>query len=141
MTIPIEKGILAINGDRTEEFEDTKGWKKQERKFYRHTFNGINVKVSSLRLTTFKVKGTVCVKCGLEASYFAIDQYKKEGPAFNLFGRKNGKEVLFTKDHIYPKSKGGKNCLSNMQTMCERCNQKKGDSVPDNHMLHSLTFK
>lgn len=37
----------------------------------------------------------------------------------------NGKEVLMTKDHIIPKSKGGANDISNYQTMCKRCNEAK----------------
>ena len=32
-----------------------------------------------------------------------------------------------TKDHIIPKSKGGKNELSNYQTMCTYCNNEKAD--------------
>jgi 5-methylcytosine-specific restriction endonuclease McrA len=34
-----------------------------------------------------------------------------------------------TKDHIVPKSKGGKDMLSNTQTMCVICNTKKGDTL------------
>lgn len=37
----------------------------------------------------------------------------------------NGKEVLMTKDHVIPKSKGGANDISNYQTMCKRCNEAK----------------
>ena len=35
--------------------------------------------------------------------------------------------ILFTKDHILPRSKGGKNWLQNYQTMCYNCNQEKAD--------------
>ena len=41
----------------------------------------------------------------------------------------NGIEVLMTKDHIIPVSKGGKNILSNYQTMCELCNLEKGNNM------------
>ena len=38
-------------------------------------------------------------------------------------------EVLMTKDHIIPASKGGKNHISNFQTMCTDCNFKKGVTI------------
>jgi 5-methylcytosine-specific restriction enzyme A len=34
-----------------------------------------------------------------------------------------------TRDHIIPKSKGGSDHLNNMQTMCTKCNNKKGNSI------------
>jgi hypothetical protein len=50
-----------------------------------------------------------------------------ESPHANLYGvGRDGKLVLFTKDHIQPKSKGGSNNLWNLQTMCETCNCEKG---------------
>lgn len=36
-----------------------------------------------------------------------------------------------TKDHIVPKSKGGPDCIENFQTMCEECNKKKKNTMPD----------
>jgi 5-methylcytosine-specific restriction endonuclease McrA len=35
-----------------------------------------------------------------------------------------------TIDHIYPVSRGGTNELTNLQTLCRRCNSSKGASVP-----------
>ena len=32
-------------------------------------------------------------------------------------------------DHIYPIAKGGKTTMDNLQTLCHRCNARKGDSV------------
>ena len=43
---------------------------------------------------------------------------------------KNGKAVLLTKDHIYPKSKGGLNNIKNYQVLCEKCNAIKSDNSP-----------
>ena len=40
-----------------------------------------------------------------------------------------GQEVLFTKDHIVPKSKGGGNQMHNYQTMCTTCNIEKGSNI------------
>jgi 5-methylcytosine-specific restriction endonuclease McrA len=34
-----------------------------------------------------------------------------------------------TKDHIVPASFGGENVLSNLQTMCEWCNNGKGQNI------------
>lgn len=39
-----------------------------------------------------------------------------------------GTSENLTVDHRIPYSKGGKTELSNLQTMCECCNQKKADS-------------
>jgi len=45
-----------------------------------------------------------------------------------LLGSISGHEVLMTKDHIIPKSKGGKNTLKKYQTMCTHCNCRKGSN-------------
>jgi CRISPR/Cas system Type II protein with McrA/HNH and RuvC-like nuclease domain len=36
---------------------------------------------------------------------------------------------MYTIDHIYPKSKGGKNSIENYQLLCKYCNEQKGDKV------------
>ena len=38
-------------------------------------------------------------------------------------------EMMMTKDHILPRSKGGANRLENYQPMCSKCNCKKGDRI------------
>jgi 5-methylcytosine-specific restriction endonuclease McrA len=48
-----------------------------------------------------------------------------KNPHFNLYGKKDDKLILFTRDHILPKSKGGEDSQKNYQTMCEVCNMKK----------------
>lgn len=42
-----------------------------------------------------------------------------------------GSTEKLTIDHIVPKSKGGGNELSNYQTLCGKCNNKKGTSRTD----------
>ena len=96
-------------------------------------FDGDMIYPNSQRYQTFYYTGIKCTCCGLEAKYFAkekdskskLDQYH-----LNLYGvNENGEEVLFTKDHIFPHSKGGKDHISNYRTMCVRCNNKKSAST------------
>lgn len=43
--------------------------------------------------------------------------------------KKNNKLVIMTKDHIFPKSKGGITKIENLQPMCEDCNQMKNNLI------------
>jgi len=92
-------------------------------------FDGDMMKMESQRYRLFKRDGTVCVKCKLEGTFFRKERHEHDKQYhFNLYGiNENGKEILFTKDHIIPKSKGGKNILSNYQVMCYTCNHDKGN--------------
>lgn len=46
---------------------------------------------------------------------------------FNLYAVQGRRLVLMTKDHIVPRSKGGTDDLTNLQTLCTNCNNRKGD--------------
>lgn len=89
------------------------------------------VKINSQRLQTFKLSGIKCCKCGIEGKYFRKDKFLgSDYYHFNLYALDSNKnEILMTKDHITPKSKGGKNTLKNYQTLCVKCNQKKGNKL------------
>lgn len=94
-------------------------------------FDGDPIKVSSDRLTLFNGKGVSCVTCGIEGSYFR-KTVNGDGKTFhfNLYAiNEKGEEILMTKDHIVPKSKGGKDAFSNYQPMCTVCNQEKGSKL------------
>ncbi len=87
----------------------------------------IFIPVKSL-LFYFK-KGTICSACGLKGKFFTLEYH--EGAFqwhFALYGEKEGVPVLFTKDHIKPRSLGGKATLANLQPMCKPCNQAKGNT-------------
>lgn len=43
-------------------------------------------------------------------------------------------------DHIHPKSKGGTAALRNLQPLCERCGNAKGDLLPDEVDVPSTIF-
>jgi predicted metal-dependent HD superfamily phosphohydrolase/5-methylcytosine-specific restriction endonuclease McrA len=89
--------------------------------------HGFDVKVSTLRLQTFK-KSIKCAHCGCEGSFFAVEgNFEGDSPHFNMYTIKDGEEMLMTKDHIIPKAKGGRDHIDNLQTMCYECNQLKGD--------------
>jgi hypothetical protein len=89
---------------------------------------GYKLNAQSLRLRTFKNKGTICCACGLAASYFVIEKVKasNEAPHLNLYGLKDGVEILFTHDHTLARGLGGSNHISNSQPMCGPCNWAKG---------------
>jgi 5-methylcytosine-specific restriction endonuclease McrA len=94
-------------------------------------FDGVLVKMSSKRYKVFR-NSHVCAGCGIEGRYFWLERNKNcadhMSPHFNLYAiDEQGNEVLMTKDHIVPKARGGDNSLRNLQTMCCRCNNKKGD--------------
>ena len=94
---------------------------------------GVMVSVAGARLNTFAQKGTICARCGLHATHFAIERpAKRQNPSdgyhLNLWGKHGDREILFTRDHIVAKACGGPDTLENSQTMCQPCNNKKGAS-------------
>lgn len=102
------------------------------------TINGVEVKISSQRYLLFK-ENKRCVVCGLEGKFLAIEKSEPEIKKYhiNMYGiNENGDEILMTKDHIIPRSKGGKDIHSNYQTMCRVCNSNKGNG--DSKSLKSL---
>lgn len=93
-------------------------------------FDGDLIKATSLRYKVFRNSLKCCV-CGIEGKFFAKERslpVASDKFHLNLYAvDEDGNEVLMTKDHIIPRSKGGSNHLDNMQTMCTRCNNRKGN--------------
>ena len=94
--------------------------------------DGYKVHPMSLRYMTFYQKGIKCACCGKEGAYFQLDPDRNGNNVdnrrhFNLYAEDG---TLMTKDHIIPKSHGGRDIVSNMQTMCVDCNKAKGSKCP-----------
>jgi hypothetical protein len=95
----------------------------------RRDLDGDLINFSSSRLQTFAKKGIVCARCGTIGEFFIKEKHHEREPYFHLAFYAidgNGNWILMTKDHIIPKSKGGKDCLDNFQPMCRICNEDKG---------------
>lgn len=104
---------------------------EKDKRLAKVNFDGDLIKGNSQRYQTFFTKGCKCVTCGIEGKYFAKERHPKDKSYhLNLYAvNDNGEEVLMTKDHIIPHSKGGINDISNYQTMCEFCNKAKGNTT------------
>jgi 5-methylcytosine-specific restriction endonuclease McrA len=95
------------------------------------TIDGHSARITSLRFRMFALKGVTCAHCGREGTFFAYEKPSKCPPKtgwhLNLYAvDEDGTEVQMTMDHITPKALGGKDILSNVQPMCEPCNNYKG---------------
>lgn len=92
--------------------------------------NGDKIKGNSQRFQTFFTKGLKCACCGIEGKYFGKEKdFDAARYHLNLYALdESGNEVLMTKDHIVPRSKGGASELYNYQTMCVKCNIAKGNN-------------
>lgn len=85
----------------------------------------------------------MCYKCGCIADRWILtlgQNDRKSKPVMNLYGvrvwpitKKRNFEfhqlVLMTRDHIIPKSEGGKDDIENLRPACEICNGQRGSKM------------
>ena len=92
-------------------------------------FDGHEIYFASDNLRLYKRRGTRCVGCGVEARYFAKERVKPgDRWQLRLYAIDyDGLEVLMTKDHIKPRSRHGRTKPDNLQPMCVKCNELKGN--------------
>lgn len=92
--------------------------------------HGYRVKTRSQRYDLFR-ENISCVMCGALGRIMSLQTFSndKKVAHFNLFKDEN-EDVLFSKDHIMPKSKGGPNKMWNYQTMCQHCQLTKAAGLP-----------
>jgi hypothetical protein len=92
--------------------------------------NGSLVKVP-MRYRAYQLflrDGFMCRVCGTVARFAALYRYPDKTRRFRFVPELGADELMLTQDHIVPKSLGGPNDMSNLQTLCWRCNQEKGNS-------------
>lgn len=116
----IEEVFALIGEDVLNTPHYSKGQKNSENTIQ---VDGYDVYTHSLRYMTFYQKGCTCVACGKQGTYFTLDE--SDGGTRRHFNLRADDSTLMTRDHILPKSKGGRDHISNMQTMCEPCNKAK----------------
>jgi hypothetical protein len=98
----------------------------------------------SIRYPQFH-QSSVCAACGLTGTRMLLGRNGndlKARPHFNFYAETDDALVLMTRDHIVPLSKGGKDNLLNLQTLCTLCNGVKGDKEMNLETLrarHSVT--
>lgn len=114
--VPINKVLPFVRGKKS----------KETIEFFGETFH-----LRSRRFRVLKKKGYTCVACGAKGEYFSVEKHVNDyNYQLVLYAKnKKGEYVPMTADHKYPRSKGGRNRMKNLQPMCAKCNHKKADKV------------
>lgn len=79
-----------------------------------------------------------CAICGAKANHAILCVNDKGNHYVSFYTERNGKLVLFTKDHIVPRSCGGGDGLSNLQCCCEVCNIAKSNLTDSNEEAQEI---
>jgi 5-methylcytosine-specific restriction endonuclease McrA len=118
----ISKGHLSLP-DFIGVFEGVSFENRRERK--KVTILDEKVNAKSLRYELFLKKGFDCICCGIKGTHFSLERFNDQTSYhLNLYAN----DVMMTKDHRLPKSKGGKDDIDNLQPMCSTCNELKGNN-------------
>lgn len=107
-----------------------------------HGINNLRLpsgKKVAFNYTGYKI-GHTCYLCGVTASKWVLIEnvkIEKKGKKekkhthrlMQLVAVKNGKYVTMTRDHIIPRSLGGRDRGENYRTVCQPCNVERGTSL------------
>lgn len=73
-----------------------------------------------------------CWHCGVEADRFIVKHHPKDmekPPVLELYAHTGKSFVMMTRDHIIPASLGGVNDVENLRPGCEKCNNKRKNTM------------
>ena len=91
------------------------------------TFARTPVFMQQSRFRVYENNDYKCVSCSAAGTHVILSASGAKRVRANLIGLSNGQWTLFTKDHIVPRARNGSNLQTNLQTMCQPCNNAKGD--------------
>lgn len=102
----------------------------------RKSQNFVETTIEDILMRIHEKRGNRFLDDGVWQSIVKVERAKVSNKMrFAVFARdyercvKCGSRRNLEVDHIYPISKGGKTEMSNLQTLCHRCNVKKGNSI------------
>ena len=122
-TINVKLIRTNINGERKESKNRT--FKAEQIK---ELITKLNQKQGSFYLNR-DIWDSICrVERGKVTNKMRFSIYSRDGYRCCMCGKRDRGDNLEI-DHIYPIAKGGKSTYDNLQTLCHRCNQKKGANV------------
>ncbi len=78
------------------------------------------------------LKKTKRIKIPNEVRNYVFNRYNYQCKSCG----KTKQQTTLNIDHIIPLAKGGSNDMSNLQTLCEQCNQKKKDNLDSRFRRH-----
>lgn len=90
-------------------------------------------KLSSFCTRNILNYGNICYSCGHVGDRAATRPGGGRNFVITIFGLKQGWPMPITIDHIIPLSIGGGRDISNLQPLCDRCNQYKKNSLPEQY--------
>ena len=99
-------------------------------KEWEELINGWRANIRKIKV--FEQDNYTCKKCGATAQYLVRGKNtgQKNTPTGTIQFVANNLELL-TVDHIVPYSISKSNKIENLQTLCYKCNNQKGDSIDD----------